>query len=141
MVKIEVKIQSRLDGADVLPGEVVELENGLAAAWIKAGRARAAGEPGKPPDGEETDLKKLSIKKLTALAEDLGIPPPESKISKQDLIELIEEQNELPEDDAGEGEEGEGPEEIEGTPGEGNQREEASGSPEGTGSEGNSETS
>jgi hypothetical protein len=38
-MKVKVLKESRLNGADVHEGEVVEIDNALALAWIKAGRA------------------------------------------------------------------------------------------------------
>ena len=87
MVKIEVVRQSRLNGVDVQPGAVVELEPSLASAWMKAGRARAARADG-TPEAEKTDLKKLSIKKLKILAEEKGVELPDTNISKQDLKQI-----------------------------------------------------
>ena len=91
MVKVEVVKQSRLNGVDVMPGETVVLEHSLAVAWLKTGRARAAREMVDPPEPDEVDLKKLSIKKLKALAAERGIELPDQGFSKQDLIELLSE--------------------------------------------------
>jgi len=50
-VQVQVIKSARLNGRDVGPGEVVELNNALAAAWLAKGLARSAGQrgPGRPP--------------------------------------------------------------------------------------------
>jgi len=97
-MKLEVVEPSRLNGRDIPPGEVVDLEDRLAEAWLRDKRARVPGSdkkgPGRPakepkqPDlVPETDMEKLSRKKLLALAEEVGLDPEECKgMSREDLI-------------------------------------------------------
>jgi len=50
-MQVKVIKPARLNGCGVKPGEVVELDNALAAAWLSKGLARAAVPrgPGRPP--------------------------------------------------------------------------------------------
>jgi len=101
-MKLEVVKPSRLNGRDVPPGEEVDLEDRLAEAWLRDKRARVPGSekkgPGRPARETkqpelvpETDMEKLSRKKLLALAEEAGLDPDECKgMSREDLILSIQ---------------------------------------------------
>jgi len=101
-MKLEVVEPSRLNGRDVQPGEVVDLEDRLAEAWLRDKRARVPGsekkgpgrpakEPKQPELVPETDMEKLSRKKLLSLAQEAGLDPDECKgMSREDLILSIQ---------------------------------------------------
>jgi hypothetical protein len=106
MQQIEVIKTSRLNGKDVMPGEIVEIEDSLFSAWVKAGRARAVRKgPGRPPKVQENkpiDISTMSKKKLLALAEAGGVEIEDpKKITLDELRDLIIAKGE--ENDAGEG--------------------------------------
>lgn len=115
MTMVVVTKPSRLNGADVMPGEIVEIDDALARAWFLARRARKAGsvrrDPEKPQKKEkppeEVDPSKMSKKKLLKIAieKKLEVPDP-NKITKKELIDLlIEPKEKEPKADEGTGKE------------------------------------
>ena len=96
MQRMIVEKPARLNGEPVGPGEEVELDPALAAAWAKKGLARYAGAGGFPGQAKEeepseVELAKLSRRKLLVLAEERGIDVSD-KPSKVELVRLLEEE-------------------------------------------------
>ena len=55
---VKVTKPSRLNGADMSAGEVIELNNTLAASWIQAGRAKKVNDEGKGPGRPSKQTKR-----------------------------------------------------------------------------------
>jgi len=69
-VKVKViKPGTRLNGADVEEGKVIEIDDSLAHTWIKVGRAKEIGGVGRPPIEKaiKGDKTEKAIKKPEAI--------------------------------------------------------------------------
>jgi len=88
-MKIEV-IKARLDGKDLEPGEVVDVDDQLALRWVQKGHAKFPKEK-TTAQGQENDLVKMSKKRLLSLAKEKNVDIPDPKnAKKEDIIALIE---------------------------------------------------
>ena len=88
-MKIEI-IKARLDGKDLEPGEVVDVDDKLALRWIQKGHAKFPKEK-ITAQGQENDLVKMSKKRLLSLAKEKNVDIPDPKnAKKEDIIALIE---------------------------------------------------
>lgn len=57
-MQVEVARPARLNGEDLKPGDVVDLDSSLAAAWMRAGLAAAPRRgPGRPPKSREDPVE------------------------------------------------------------------------------------
>ena len=89
-MKIQI-IKARLNGKDLTPGEVIEIDDKLALRWIKKGNARFPEVKVSDSGSEDDDLSKMSKKKLLSLAKEMSVEIPDPKnASKKDIIALIE---------------------------------------------------
>ena len=118
-MKVKVIKPARLNGKGLAPGEIVELDNALAAAWLARGLAKANSGPGRPPKAKTTERRQdqgpaqMSKNKLVAMGKELGIDPKEFKgLSKEEIAAKIEE---VKGKDDEEDESGEGQKESEGS--------------------------
>jgi hypothetical protein len=88
-MKIEV-IKARLDGKDLEPGEVIDIDDQLTLRWVQKEHAKFPKEKTTRP-GQENDLVKMSKKKLLSLAKEMNVDIPDPKSAKkEDIIALIE---------------------------------------------------
>jgi hypothetical protein len=89
VMKIEV-IKARLNGKDLEPGEVIDIDDQLALRWIQKGHAKFPKEK-TTGLGSENDFVKMSKKKLLSLAKEMNVDIPDPKnAKKEDIIALIE---------------------------------------------------
>ena len=96
-MKVKVIKPARLNGKGLVPGEIVELDNDLAAAWLAKGLAKANSGPGRPPKAKTTESRQdlgpaqMSKNKLVAMGKELGIDPKEFKgLSKEEIEHLTQ---------------------------------------------------
>ncbi len=97
-MKVKVIKPARLNGKGLAPGEIVELDNSLAATWLAKGLAKANSGLGRPPKAKTTESRQdpgsaqMSKNKLVAMGKELGIDPKEFKgLNKEEIASKIEE--------------------------------------------------
>ena len=97
-MKVELIRKARLDGKDIKPGDMVDIDNKLALAWIDKNIARMH-VPGQARDV----FSKMSRKELLKFAEEKGIEISKlKKAKKDDIIALLKECENSPNEEGGE---------------------------------------
>jgi len=96
-MKVELVKKARLDGKDIKPGDTVDIDNKLALVWIDRNIARIF-VPGQAQD----IFSKMSRKELLKLAEEKGIALfGLKKAKKNEIIDLLKECENLPDEEGG----------------------------------------